>query len=286
MFIKDKLVLKSFNRLVKNNDKLVSKLTGDIPIVSIADNVINFNTGTSLDDIYEKQMFYINRGRNNGFHFVNNILIDAIESEELINQIQTGTSLAFYQADVDWMLSNIDNAIENIESYIGQPIGYTKEVFEYVSGDNTDRLVLRYKKLRNITSIEYSNNLYLNTNLSVINVNDIDLEFAKSRGILQIKPYVSDVFRYSIRYFPKVRIKIGVEIGLLYDELPNDILNAIELLSCANALSNEALALTSFSIDGYSESIGNPDGRFATLIQTYKSQAFGLLTKYKTGVIK
>lgn len=285
MFLKDKLILKGFNRLVKNNDKIANKITGDIPIVSISDNVINFNANTSLEDVYEKQLFYINRGRNTGFHYIENILIDAIESEELINQIQTGTSLAFYEADIDWMRSNIDNAIENIETYIGQPIGYTKEVFEYVNGDNTDRLIVRYKKLRNITSIEYSNNTAL-YNISVISVNDIDIDYAKSRGILQVKPFAMQTFRSSVRYFPKVKIKIGVEIGFLFDELPNDILNAIELLTCANALSNESLALSSFSIDGYSESIGNPDGRFATLIQTYKSQAYGLLTKYKTGVIK
>jgi hypothetical protein len=285
LFIKDKLILKCYNRLIKNNANIVTKTSGEIPILSIADNVINFG-GISLDDVYEKQMFYINRGRNTGFHFVENILIDAIESEELINQIQTGTSLAFYQADIDWMRSNIDNALQDIENYIGQPIGETKVVNEYFTGDNTDRAILRYKKLRDIKYIEYANNMYLTYGVATISVEDIDIDTARSRGIMQIKPFTLNINRIINRFFPKTRIKVGVEIGFLYDELPNDIINAIELLSCANALSNEALSLSSFSIDGYSESIANPDGRYATLIQTYKSQAYGLLTRYKTGVVK
>jgi len=279
---KDKVVINSLNKIYSNIPEYIEKLTGDYTITSIVDGLVNFSQ--PLVDVYEKQLFLIKNGINTGFNIVESVHSESLECSNLKNQIHSST-LNFYNANSEMFDEVYNLTLEFIENYTGLPFREKKTVIEYVKGSDKDKLILRYKKIRDLKRIQYAGtNMvgYFNVDIS-----NIDIDYAKRTGILQIKPFNTNFYRLVNRYFPKTTIEVEVEIGYNEDEIPKEVLLAMTYLLSSNMISTQIDGISSFSIDGYSESISSPDGgRFAPIVNLYKQQAFGILTKYKTGVVR
>ncbi len=179
-------------------------------------------------------------------------------------------------------------AITYAERITNNSFSGEKEFTDFCHGTNTDTMLLKRKKIRTITGVFVVDYYYLNYYLpAIINPQDLDESYYKDKGILKIVPKTS-ILVNNVKFFPRKPIKVTGTYGYNEDEIPEDVFEALSLILSAKLLSedaNEDGNLSTFSIDGYSESYSDPEGRFGNLIKGYMKTANSILSIYGTGIM-
>ena len=292
MDLRKEIVIKSLNKVYRNKLTILEKIEVDYPVNSVSflnpNYQINFQPLTDLSEIYQDQLFYVKSNVNTGFNFVETIGTDLITVDGIL-QTQTNQQgiLNFYNANYSMFSALYDSILSQAELYTGQSFHGRLPFTEYLDGSGDDRLLLRRKKVQTIDSIVISKLVYNNYFQQLnINVVDLDPNEYQNLGILRIVPkFVPDF--YSVKYFPRLPLQVKGTYGYNENEVPNDVKEALSLLVAAFMLMQDGLedgGLSTFSIDAYSESYTDTEGRFAGLVKSYRSMAWSMLTKYKTGV--
>ena len=291
MDLRKEIVIKSLNKVYRNKMTILEKIDGDYPVNAVSflnpNYQIDFPVDSDLSIAYEEQLFYIKSNVNTGFNFVETVDTDLITVDGILKPQLTQGILNFYNASYSMFSALFDSVLSQVETFTGQSFHGRQPFTEYLDGSGNDRLLLGRKKVQTIDSIVISKLVY-NNYFQQLNINVVDLDVSEyqNKGILRIVPkFVPDF--YSVKYFPRLPLQVRGTYG--YDEIecPTDVKEALSLLLAAFMLmqdGSEDGGLSTFSIDAYSESYTDSEGRFAGLVKSYRSMAWSMLTKYKTGI--
>lgn len=291
MDLKRRVLISSLNRIFRKSPDFLEKLEPSFTVQSVSDNGIdfdvNFPASTDLTQIEPNQFYRINKGQNVGFNYVKTVGTDLITSENLIDN-DYETTLDFYNIDVPLYEIYANSAIQYAERITNNSFTGVKDFVDFVNGTGTDLVLLKRKKIRSITQIQIVDYYYLNYFLpAIVSPQDLDETYYKEKGILRIVPRTS-ILVNNVKFFPRKPIRVFGTFGYNEDEVPSDVLEALSLICTANMLTedaNEDGNLGSFSIDGYSESYSDPNGRFGKLIISYRKLANSILSQYSTGIM-
>lgn len=289
-------VLLALNRIKASQIGILGKIEPRLSILSIVYSnpfyEINIDPSESLDMAYQGQLIYIYGTNKSGFRYIHSVdsLNSIIRVEEISEWDRTG-QVELYGIDASLLLSFAEIAILTIENVTQNSFTGEKPFVDYISGNNSYTAILKRKNIKSINSVELvAPEMYYNRGLpATISVSDLNEYQYKNKGILQFESNTGLTGLKHVKYFPsgKNNIKVTGTYGFDEVDIPTAILTAISLETSALFLmqdANEEGGLSSFSIDGYSESYSDQDGRFGKLIKSYRTLAKTLINPYKTGV--
>lgn len=244
--------------------------TGDMVKMSTSDTL---PTPFQVDTIYylisvSDTTFMVASSYNNA---IDEIAID-------ITDTGTGTHNLLKQ-DYKYMSSNWINdrinkfVIPFIERIIRLKLTAVTEYEEYYSGNVKDILVLNRKPVNELKAISY-----LNYALGV---------WVEGRIVAYTLESVSGTVRITGQVFPKGKNNIRVKYTAGFDEVPDILCQAIILLTCELVLGQIASRTGggSIGLQSWNKNYGER-GKYTSMRDDLKRQAFSIINQYKTGVIQ
>lgn len=179
----------------------------------------------------------------------------------------------------DWIEDERDNSVVPIvEDIIGRSISVEETIVDYVSGNNTDILILNRREINSIVQLELISGPDID---GTININSVEL--LPKKGILKAVAGLEQ-YRHT-RTFPKGEnnIKVTYKVGGTLDDR---IAMAIKQLVCVAILDNieGRTGGGSLTVQGFGRQYGNM-GKYSNIRKRLSNKAMVLLRKYKTSVV-
>jgi hypothetical protein len=225
----------------------------------------------------------VSAGANSGYHKIINVSTNYVDYTDSNGMTQGAIGSALFYSVKEVELNEI---IDNQKLYINNVLGYNpfdgvNTITEIHSGTGHSTLILNRRPVETVTEIKVLSNNYYYYSISLSSI-----EIESKTGILKFTSNVSEG-EYITSSFPRgnKNLKITYTVGAATP--PDDIVNALILMSCSDILGNEAGydgGGVSLSVVSYSKSYGTA-GKYSEIRNQYMRTAGTLLKKYMTGIV-